>query len=29
MKQDKDLPVWQFLIIAFVILYLTSMLEQW
>jgi hypothetical protein len=29
MKKQKDLPVWQFLAIAFVILYLTQMLEQW
>lgn len=29
MKEQKDLPVWKFLIITFVIFYLTSMLEQW
>jgi hypothetical protein len=29
MKKQKDLPVWQFLAITIVILYLTQMLEQW
>jgi hypothetical protein len=29
MKEQKDLPAWQFAIIFFAILFLTQLLEKW